>query len=333
MPTGFITDELFKTHDTGPMHPERAVRMDAVRAAAQPMLDDGRLVALPATPAAHHAVTRCHGEAYYALAEREIAEGWAHLSTGDTPVCEASWDAALLAAGACINAVDAVISGATSGGASGGTSGGVANAFVAARPPGHHAEPGAGMGFCIFDNIAIGARHAQAEHGVERVLIVDWDVHHGNGTQAIFYDDPSVLFFSTHQSGLYPPNTGFPQERGAGAGEGYTINVPIVPGGGRKEVFAAFEHKLLPAVEAFKPGLVMISAGFDSRVGDPLGDLRLTDRDFADLTRMMMRVADAHCSGKLVSVLEGGYDLEGLHTGVPAHLRALCGDNAGPERE
>jgi len=311
MPTGFITDDRFKDHDTGPMHPECPARIDAVRAAARPMLDDGLLIALPATPAEHVAVTRCHTEAYYLLAEQEIAEGHAALSTGDTAVCAASWDAALLAAGACINAVDAVMSGQ------------VRNAFVAPRPPGHHAEPGAGMGFCIFDNIAIAARHAQAQRGAQRVLIVDWDVHHGNGTQAIFYDDPGVLVFSTHQAGLYPPHTGWPSETGDGPGAGYNINAPLGPGSGRREVFAAFEETLLPRADAFEPGLVMISAGFDSRVGDPLGSLRLTDADFADLTRMMMDLADRHCAGRLVSVLEGGYSLDGLRCAAGAHLAAL----------
>lgn len=208
-----------------------------------------------------------------------------------------------------MNAVDSVVNGQ------------VRNAFCAVRPPGHHATPIRGMGFCIFNNIAIGARYAQRRHGLDRVLIVDWDVHHGNGTQDIFYEDDTVFFFSTHQSPWYP-GTGDRSETGEGKGKGTTMNVPL-PAGSQEEVLAAFRQGLVQAADKFKPDMVMISAGFDSRRGDPLGQFRLTDEDFADLTRIMMDVAEKHAEGRIVSVLEGGYSLEGLGAGVVAHVRTL----------
>jgi acetoin utilization deacetylase AcuC-like enzyme len=201
------------------------------------------------------------------------------------------------AAGGVLNAVDAVLTGAA------------CNAFCAVRPPGHHASAGRGMGFCLFNNIAIAARYAQNKYGVGRVLIVDWDVHHGNGTQDIFYSDPSVFFFSTHQWPLYP---------GDGPGQGATMNFPFPAGSGRREILGAVENHLLPAAERFQPDLVLISAGFDSRIGDPLGRFTLTDDDFADLTRAVMGI-----NSRVVSVLEGGYNLDGLASSTAAHVATL----------
>jgi acetoin utilization deacetylase AcuC-like enzyme len=205
----------------------------------------------------------------------------------------------------------------------------VRNAFCAVRPPGHHATASRGMGFCFFNHAALAARYAQRRHGLERALIVDWDVHHGNGTQDIFYSDPTVFFFSTHQWPLYP-GTGRADETGEGAGVGTTMNFPFPAGSGRKEILGAVENSLAPAAERFRPDLVVISAGFDSRVGDPLGRFTLTDRDFGDLTRAVMEIAARHAGGRVVSVLEGGYNLDGLASAAAAHVEALCGARGGP---
>jgi acetoin utilization deacetylase AcuC-like enzyme len=184
------------------------------------------------------------------------------------------------------------------------------------------------MGFCLYNNIAIAARHARRAWGVDRILIVDWDVHHGNGTQDIFYEDPSVFFFSTHQAPWYP-GTGWPDETGEGPARGTTLNCPFPAGAGRREILGAFRRKLMPAMEWFRPALVLISAGFDSRRGDPLGLFRLSDADFRELTEIVMEIADRWAEGRLVSVLEGGYHLEGMPRAAAAHVRALAG--IGPE--
>jgi len=200
----------------------------------------------------------------------------------------------------------------------------VTAAFCALRPPGHHARPAQGMGFCVFNNAAVAARYAQQRHRLKRVLIVDWDVHHGNGTQDIFYRDGSVFYFSTHQSPLYP-GTGHPNETGAGEGAGTTLNCPFPFGAGRKEIVGAFEDRLVPAADRFKPELVIVSAGFDGRINDPLGGFTLTDADFAELTKILTGIAARHAGGRLISTLEGGYNLDGLGKAAAAHVQALAG--------
>jgi acetoin utilization deacetylase AcuC-like enzyme len=227
-------------------------------------------------------------------------------------ICPRSLDVALRAVGGVKNAVDAVMAGK------------VRNAFCAVRPPGHHARPAQGMGFCLFNNIAIGARHAQKKHGAAKVLILDWDVHHGNGTQDIFYEDGSVLFCSTHQAPWYP-YTGWAEEVGTGRGKHCIMNFPLPGGSGIQQIGGAFVDRLLPAAEKFKPDLVMISAGFDSRINDPLGRFQLTDSDFAQLTKHLMDFADRNCNGRIVSVLEGGYNLGGLASAVKTHVETLMG--------
>jgi len=311
--TAFVTSEDYLQHDTGPGHPEYADRLRAVyaRLVLSGLLPQLQLLEPIRCP--EQWMQAVHTTDYLQRAQSDIAAGRSELSTGDTPVCPRSWDLAALAAGAGMVAIDAVIRGAAN------------NAFCAVRPPGHHATQAAGMGFCILNNIAIAARYAQQHHGLGKVLIVDWDVHHGNGTQDIFYEDDSVLYFSTHQWPWYP-GTGAASETGTGKGLGLTVNVPLPAGSGMAEIGQAFENRLLPAVNQFRPELVLVSAGFDSRRGDPLGQFLLDDEDFAALTRTLKQVADEHANGHLVSFLEGGYSLEGLASGVEAHLRALLND-------
>jgi acetoin utilization deacetylase AcuC-like enzyme len=269
-----------------------------------------QLERLPSRSATFEELRLCHNEEYLRTAQRDVEAGYLHLTTGDTDITPNSWELALLAAGGVLNAVDTVVEAKTR------------NAFCAVRPPGHHATPSRGMGFCLVNNIAIGARYAQKKHGIERVLIVDWDVHHGNGTQDIFYSDPTVFFFSTHQWPLYP-GTGRADETGAGAAKGCTMNFPFPAGSGRKEILGAVEKSLVPAAKHFRPDLIMISAGFDSRIDDLLGRFTLTDNDFADLTRAVMEIAAEHARGRVVSVLEGGYNLSGLASAAAAHVKAL----------
>jgi acetoin utilization deacetylase AcuC-like enzyme len=304
--TGLLADGVAKEHNTGPHHPERPERFDAALGAVEGL----ELLRLEPRVANEDEIALCHSRAYIRLVEREVMTGFHELSTGDTIICPRSLDAALRATGGVLNAVDAVFDQR------------VSNAFCIVRPPGHHATPTRGMGFCLFNSIAIAARYAQRKYGVGRVLIADWDVHHGNGTQDIFYSDGSVFFFSTHQHPWYP-GTGLPDETGEDKGQGMILNCPFPAGSGRKEILGAFQERLLREAETVMPELVLISAGFDSREGDPLGHFLLTDTDFADLTRVMLEIADKHSGGRLVSVLEGGYSLTGLAAAVRAHVHTL----------
>jgi acetoin utilization deacetylase AcuC-like enzyme len=309
-PTGIVVSDSFVEHLTGEGHPEQPARVTAIveRLAAEGLL--ARSHRIEPRPAADEAVLRCHTADYLRIAAEDVADGERSLSTGDTRISAQSLEIARLAAGGVMAAVDAVVAGD------------VKNAFAVVRPPGHHATPKRGMGFCLFNNVAIAARHAQAVHGIRRVLIADWDVHHGNGTQDMFYEDGSVLFFDTHQHPLYP-GTGLATETGRGAGEGLTINCPFPAGSGRKEIVGAFRERLLPAAERFRPELVLVSAGFDSRIGDPLGSFTLTDDDFAELTAIVRGIAADYAHGRIVSTLEGGYALAGLASAAASHVRAL----------
>ena len=304
--TAFLADPVSKRHDPGPGHPESPARYDAVVKG----LADFQLTNFAARSATEDEVALCHTPQYIRTARHEVEDGFSQLTTGDTDLCHETYDVALRAVGTVLHAVDLVFTGQAD------------NAFCVVRPPGHHASANRGMGFCMFNNIALGARYAQRRHGAERVMIVDWDVHHGNGTQDIFYEDGSVLFFSTHQYPWYP-GTGAADETGVGKGEGLTLNCPLPSGSGRGEIWQAFQEKLKPAAEEFRPDLVMVSAGFDSRAGDPLGHFMLADRDFSDLTRVLRDIAARHAGGRLVSVLEGGYNLYGLLKATQAHAAAL----------
>ncbi|TLD70593.1 histone deacetylase [Phragmitibacter flavus] len=311
--TGLLLDEVYLNHDTGAGHPERA---DRLRAVAKGLKGAGlveRTAKLTQTMAEEEAILRCHSREYLEIVKRDGAAGRSDLRTGDTEISEASLGVGARAGGGGVGAVEEVMAGQ------------LRNAFCAVRPPGHHARPEQGMGFCLFNNVAIGARFAQAKMGAEKVFIVDWDGHHGNGTQDVFYEDGSVLFFSVHQAPWYP-YTGWAEEMGEGKGKGLTMNAPLPGGSGMKQIGAILRDQVLPVAAKFKPDLVMISAGFDSRVDDPLGRFTLTDEDFAELTRELMGFADSYCDGRVVSVLEGGYNVEGLTSAVVAHVGALTGD-------
>ena len=308
--SGIVYSDEYLKHVTPPGHPESARRAEVVM---QGLTEGGlldRMERIQPRPATQEEILRCHGDRYFEIAKSDVQRGLADLSTGDTNICERSFDVALLAAGGVISAVNAVVEKK------------VRNAFCVVRPPGHHATPNKGMGFCLFNNIAIGARHAQQKHKIGKVLIADFDVHHGNGTQDTFYEDDSVLFFDSHQSPWYP-GTGDASETGTGRGLGSTINCPFPAGAGRSEVLGAFQGKLVDAAQKFKPDLIMLSAGFDSRIGDPLGSFKLSDEDFADLTRVMLHLAKEYAEGRLITVLEGGYNLRGLMKGTTSHVQTL----------
>jgi acetoin utilization deacetylase AcuC-like enzyme len=307
-----MADAIYRKHLEGrDHHPERPERYDAVMQGLETAGLTPKLLRVPSRAATDDELLLCHTPQYLQIVREDFASGMAHLTTGDTDITPNSMEVALHAVGGVLNAVDAVMKGPAR------------NAFCAVRPPGHHATAHRGMGFCLYNNVAIAARHAQKQYGVERVLIIDWDVHHGNGTQDIFYGDRSVFFFSSHQWPLYP-GTGRADETGESAGKGTTMNFPLPAGSGRTEVLGAVRESLVPAMEEFRPDLVLISAGFDSRLGDLLGRFTLTDEDFKDLTLTAMEIADRHAGGRLVSLLEGGYALPGLASATAAHVGTLA---------
>ena len=308
--TALSADPICREHLIGRPHPERPERFDSVIDALRGAGSFDRMAHLAPRTATEEELSLCHTPAYLRTARHDVETRSRYLSTGDTEIDCRSWDAAVHAVGGVLNAVDAVVNGHAR------------NAFCVVRPPGHHATASRGMGFCILNNVALAAKYAQKRHGLERVLIVDWDVHHGNGTQEIFYSDPSVFFFSTHQWPLYP-GTGRADETGDGAGRGTTMNFPFPAGSGRAEILGAVENSLMPAADRFRPDIVLISAGFDSRTGDRLGGFTLADDDFIGLTRRTMEIAERHAGGRVVSVLEGGYTLEGLASASAAHVAAL----------
>ena len=307
---GLLSGDIYLGHDTGEFAYESARRLQAI---SNGLTETGlwtRLRPINPRPATIDWVEAVHRPEYIATVKRDVQSGARELSTGHTLLSRDSFDVALWAAGGALAACDEVMAGRAE------------RAFCAIRPPGHHASADKGMGFCIFNNAAIAARYLQERHGLDRILIIDWDVHHGNGTQDVFYRDGSVFYFSTHQWPWYPW-TGRADETGEGEGKGATLNVPLPAGSGDREFRAAFEEKLRPAMGRFRPQFVLISAGFDSRTGDPLGRFRVTDQGFRMLTGIAAAIAREHAAGRLVSLLEGGYSLAGLAKAASAHVAAL----------
>lgn len=308
--TGLVYHQDYLQHDMGFGHPESPDRLRAIMAKLEAVGLLARVTSIEPAKASDEAITQVHTQSYLAqLKTLAPAEGRASLDP-DTSMSPGSLQAAYLAAGGAMAAADAIMVGR------------VDNAFCAVRPPGHHAERDRAMGFCLFNNVAIAARHLQRRHGIERVIIVDWDVHHGNGTQHTFYNDPSVLFFSTHQSPHYP-GTGRATEQGEGKGLGLTVNVPMSPGEGDDAYREVFETILVPAADAFQPEFVIISAGFDAHRDDPLAGMALTEEGYEALSRIVLGVARRHCRGRVLSCLEGGYNLTALSASVERHVRAL----------
>lgn len=308
--TGLVLDPIFLRHDPGVGHPECPDRYREITARMEGSQLLKQVHRIPTREASDEEIALAHGRDYIRVAVGDISSGRRELSTGDTSVCRETLTVARHAVGAVLNATDLVMQGE------------IKNAFCAVRPPGHHATADRGMGFCVFNNVALAARRAQKKHGVKNVLIVDWDVHHGNGTQDIFYRDASVLFCSTHQWPLYP-GSGAANETGEGIGLGFTLNGPFPAYSGMKEIGGFLEKRLKPMLETFRPGLVLISAGFDSRMDDPLGRFVLTDEDFAQLTTVLREIAEKYAEGRLISCLEGGYNVKGLASAVESHVRAL----------
>jgi acetoin utilization deacetylase AcuC-like enzyme len=308
--TLLYTDPLFLQHDTG-NHPENPQRLRSISM----RLERAGLLkkCTPGTykPLSEEEVAQVHAPKQVQTAKQLAQHGGGQIDA-DTVVSPASFQVALAAAGACVAAADAVLRGSER------------TALCLVRPPGHHATPTTSMGFCLFNNIALAARHAQTVHNLNRILLVDWDVHHGNGTQDIFYEDPHVVFFSIHRygNGFYP-GTGAENETGRGPGLGHIVNAPIRYGTRRNEYHARFTNTLEKAADKIKPELVLVSAGFDAHLRDPIGSLGLEVEDFAVLTRQVLVVAKTHAGGRLVSCLEGGYHLEALAESVQAHLEEL----------
>ena len=308
---GLVYDSFFERHIPHSGHPDQSNRATHIFEGLKELdlLERSKLI--NPIDAEEDMITLVHEKKYLHQIKKDIKSGRPSLSTGDTNISKHSYSVAIRACGGVLLAIDQIFENK------------IKRAFSISRPPGHHATPDRGMGFCIFNHVAIAAKYAQKKYGVGKVLIVDWDVHHGNGTQDIFYEDDSVFFLSTHQSPWYP-GTGNRNETGAGKGLGLTLNKPLPAGSGRSEIVeGVFGSDLPKKMNTFRPELVLISAGFDSRLGDPLGQFTLHDQDFNDLTSGILALASEFAEGRILSVLEGGYDLNGLRLAAHAHFLAM----------
>ncbi len=323
MSVGLVYHPIYLEHDTG-MHCETALRLTTTMLLLKSSGTIDKLVEIQPQAAAKEQIARVHAFSYIDAVESFANRGGGCLDDGDTVASPASYEAAIYAAGGVIAAVDAVMSNKAT------------YAFALVRPPGHHAIHGTAMGFCIFNNIAIAARDAIAKHNLERVLIVDFDVHHGNGTQDAFYSESSVLYFSTHQYPFYP-GSGAVGETGSGEGEGYTVNVPMPGGCGDAEHMHAFEEVLVPVAKRYKPQLILVSAGYDAHWADSISSMQVTTTGYAKMAAILKSLADELCGSKLVFALEGGYNVEALAESVDATINVLLGtpkayDTAGKPR-
>ncbi len=308
--TGWVYDDIYLEHKTTPGHPERPERLVEITKRLEEVGLYSELLEVKPAPAGLNWIETVHSSDYIERARRSCRNNAGYLDSMDVPISAKSYEAAVMAAGGMLAAIDAVMAGK------------IANAFCSVRPPGHHAIEDRAMGFCIFNNVAIGAKYIQEKHKLSKVLIVDWDVHHGNGTQEAFYDDPSVLYFSVHQYPFYP-GTGSRAEKGSGKGLNYTINVPLPAGTDDGVYIDAFENELQPAALDFSPDFVLISAGFDAHEDDLLGQMAVTVEGFAKMTEIVKAIALKCCGGRLVSVLEGGYHLMAQAASVESHIRVL----------
>ena len=310
MPTYLIYDDIYLEHDTG-MHPESAERLRRTVGYLKKSNLWNKLTHIKPRAATTDEIAYIHSPAYIKSVESVAKEGGGYLDP-DTVLSSRSYEAALYAAGGVLTAIDKVMEASIPHSA---------NAFCLVRPPGHHARPNHGMGFCLFNNVAIGARYLQKKHKLTRIAIIDWDLHHGNGTQEAFYNDETVLYISLHRYPYYP-GSGSKSEAGDGKGKGFTLNFPMDYSADRPEYFAAFD-KAMEKLASFKPEFILISAGFDTYKDDPLGGLGLEVEDYAHLTKQVRDVAEKTCHGKIVSALEGGYSLSGIPLCIETHLKAL----------
>jgi acetoin utilization deacetylase AcuC-like enzyme len=314
-PTAFVYDPVFLEHETGPGFPESPDRLRWLTAHLEDLPLSSRLTRMTPDDGIDPMpwIGKLH-EAEYIEALRDACRSGEKFMDGslDSPISRKSYDVAVQAVAAALTAVDAVMDGRAR------------NAFAAVRPPGHHAMPDTAKGFCLFGNAAIAARYAQEEHGIERVMIIDWDVHHGDGTQAMTYEDPTVFYFSTHQYPFYPGSSGAAESTGAGQGKGFNRNVPLTAGSGNEAALSAFRNELTKAFRKFRPQLVIISAGFDAHEADPLGGLGWTSGVYGELTQIVRELCREQRHERIVSVLEGGYSKRGMTEGVAAHLEALA---------